>query len=176
MCSDVSTAAASTPEDEFRSFVIRHQAALQRLALVVSGDPGMAEDLVQTALMRTFARWSRFRGEEPSAYARKVIVNANIDRWRRVRGREHLTDTVPDDPHQGPSDGIEDRQVIVRALVDLSPIERRVIALRFLFDMSEGAVAEDLGIPVGTVKSTTHRAVRKLRESGKLSDLNGVSS
>jgi RNA polymerase sigma-70 factor (sigma-E family) len=173
---DVSRDPVSASDEEFRAFVSRHQEALLRLALLVSADAGTAEDLVQTAMMRTFARWDRFRGEEPVAYARKIIVNANIDRWRRTRGREQLTDVVPERPVADEGEQVADRDALIRALAGLSVPERRVIALRFLVDMSESDTAQHLGIPTGTVKSVTHRAIRKLREHGQLADLNEVRS
>ena len=83
-------------ETEFRLFAGAQRAGLYRAALVLTADPGAAEDLVQTALMRTYARWPRLREQDPGGYARRVIRNANIDRWRRDRGRERLTADVPE--------------------------------------------------------------------------------
>ena len=166
----------ASADGEFRVFVLRHQDGLLRLAYLVSADPGVAEDLVQTALMRTYARWDRFRGEEPLAYAQRIVVNANIDRWRRTRGREQLTADVPDRPVDQATSRVDDRDALARSLVVLSALERRVIALRFLLDLSEADTARQLGVPAGTVKSTTHRAIRKLRDCGQLTDVNEVSS
>lgn len=166
----------SVAETEFRAFVVRHQASLLRFALLISADPSTAEDLVQTALEKTYARWHRFRGEEPVAYARRIIANANIDRWRRTRGREQLTDRPPERPGGRLEEHVADRHALLQALQTLTVIERRVIALRFLADASESDTAQQLGIPLGTVKSVTHRALKKLRESGQLQDLDEVTS
>ncbi len=157
--------AAADTEAEFRLFAIGQQRTLYRAALVLTADPGAAEDLVQTALMRTYAAWDRLRGEAPAAYARRVMTNANIDRWRRDRGREQLTDEVPEIESRDESADVASRDAVLRALVDLSPQERRVVMLRFLEDFSEAETARTLGIPAGTVKSVTHRAVAKLRAS-----------
>ena len=156
------------PESEFRLFAQGQQRALYRAALVLTADPGVAEDLVQTALMRTYAAWDRVRGQDPVAYARRVMTNASIDRWRRDRGREHLTAEVPHLVSPDGAVGVASRDAVLRALADLSLQERRVIVLRFLEDLSEAETARCLGIPAGTVKSVTHRAVAKLRSSNHL--------
>lgn len=163
-------------EAAFRLFVTTHETALLRLALVVSADPSAAEDLVQNALLQTYLRWDRLRDQQPLAYARRVVVNANIDRWRRGRGRERLTDVPPEPPARHDDAAIVARDAVVRALASLTARERRVVALRFLLDLSEAQTAAELGVPEGTVKSTAHRALSKLRSSEHLLDLIGATS
>jgi RNA polymerase sigma-70 factor (sigma-E family) len=153
----------------FESFVHAHHASLFRTALLVTGNPDTAQDLVQTALARVYARWSRLRDEEPAAYARRIVVNAHRDVWRRNRGREKLVAVAP-----APLVGVDvtgqvvDRDSVVRALRELTERERRVVVLRYLYDLSEAETAAELGMRVGTVKSTTHRAIGKLRGSADL--------
>lgn len=158
-------------DDDFRLFASAHRQGLYRVAMVLTADPGLAEDLVQTALMRTHARWPRLRGEDPLRYARRVMTNANIDRWRRDRGRERLTDAVPERGSADSADfaaGVVERDAILQALAGLTVQERKVIVLRFLDDVSEADTAKALGLPLGTVKSVTHRAIAKLRENRHL--------
>jgi len=152
----------------FRAFALNERARLYRLALALTADPGVAEDLVQTALMRTYARWRRVAGQDPAAYAARIVVNANIDRWRRQRGREHLTPSAPERSNADPAAGVVERDAVLRAMAALSARERRVVALRFLLDLSEQQTAHELGWPLGTVKSVTHRAMGKLRASTHL--------
>lgn len=161
-------AARGDQDEEFRLFATAQRPALYRVALLLSGDPGLAEDLVQTALMRTHARWPRLREQDPAGYARRIVTNANVDRWRRDRGRERLAAEVPDRPSGDPSGDVAERDAVLRALAGLSLQERRVVVHRFLEDLSEADTARLLGMPVGTVKSVTHRAIAKLRESGHL--------
>lgn len=161
---------AASHEDEFRAFVAQHETSLLRLALVLTARRPAAEDLVQTALMRTFRRWDRLRGQDPLAYARRVITNENIDRWRRLRGREVLRQATPEQSEADVTDTLAQRDAVLRALRELTDRERRVVALRFLLDLSEADTAHELGLPLGTVKSTTHRALDKLRGSGHLAD------
>src|SRR5664279_3838239 len=155
-------------DEEFRLFAGSQRPALYRAALVLTGDPGVAEDLVQTALMRTHSRWSRLREQDPGGYARRVIRNANIDRWRRDRGRERLTDAVPEGASADLAAGVAERDAVLRALAGLTAQERRVVVLRFLDDYSEADTAKVLGMPLGTVKSITHRAIARLREDRNL--------
>jgi len=153
---------------DFRAFALGERTPLFRLALAVTADPGLAEDLVQTALMRTYARWGRISGQDPAGYAARIVVNANVDRWRRVRGREQLTGVTPEAPGSDVAVGVADRDAVLRALAGLSVRERRVVVARFVLDLSEQQTAAELGWPVGTVKSVTHRAVGKLRASAHL--------
>jgi len=154
----------------FRDFVTTHETSLLRLALVLTTNRSAAEDLVQTALMRTYSRWGRLRAQDPLAYTRRTLTNANIDRWRRDRGREVLTDLIPEQSRPDDSDGYGQRDLLLRALSELTDRERRVVALRFLLDLSEAETADELRLPLGTVKSVTHRAIGKLRASGHLAD------
>ena len=166
---------ARDDDRDFRAFVHDQEPMLLRVASLLTPDPGIAADLVQTALTRTYSRWSRLRDQNPAAYARRIVVNANVDRWRRDRGRERLTDHVPEhlpeDASYDVADGVADRDALARAMAGLTLGERRVVALRFLVDLSEADTAAELGLPLGTVKSTTHRAVLKLRTSPHLHEL-----
>jgi RNA polymerase sigma-70 factor (sigma-E family) len=155
-------------DEEFRLFATAQRPSLYRAALILTGDPGTAEDLVQTALMRTHARWPRLREQDPGGYARRIVTNATIDRWRRDRGRERLEADVPDAPSPDVAAAVAERDAVLRALDGLSEQERRVVVLRYLDDLSEADTARELGIPLGTVKSVTHRAVAKLRTSSHL--------
>ncbi len=157
-------------------FVRAEQAGLFKVALLLCGDRGVAEDLVQTAFVRTYARWDRLRDENPTAYARRIVANANIDRWRRDKGREVLTDAIPEQSRADEARRVDDRDAVVKALAELSERERKVVVLRFLSDLSEADTAAALGIPQGTVKSVTNRAVAKLRASRHLDGRDEVTA
>lgn len=159
------------PDDaQFTAFVAEHQAALLRTAWLLCGDAHRAEELTQQALVRTYAAWARAGAGDPLAYARRVLVNLRIDTWRRRR-REVLVADVPEGAPPGhgtrPStaDHQADRDQLVRALATLSARQRRVIVLRHLVGLPEAEVAADLGVSIGTVKSTSSRALARLRAS-----------
>lgn len=160
-------------DTEFAAFMSAHSADLLRTAWLLCGEAHRAEELTQQALVRTYAAWPRIRAGDPLAYTRRILANLRVDTWRRRR-REVLTapEDLPDDA-SGPGgtgpDGPDhptrtaDRDLLVRALATLSPRQRRIVVLRHLVGMPEAEVAADLGVSVGTVKSTTSRALATLR-------------
>ncbi|NYI58434.1 SigE family RNA polymerase sigma factor [Cellulomonas soli] len=150
---------------EFTAFMVEAEPLLGRMAWLLCGDAHRAEELVQQALVRTYVAWPRARSGDPLAYARKTLTNLRIDTWRRHR-REVLTapDGMPELSVGGSSAHAHaDRDVLVRALLQLSPRRRRVVVLRYLLDLSEREVANDLSVSVGTVKSTASRGLDQLR-------------
>src|ERR1700749_5192431 len=82
-------------DDEFAEFAQASSARLQHAAYLLTGDRHSAEDAAQTALVRTYAAWSRVRRDDAYAYARKVLVNHLTDRWRR-RLREYPVGELPE--------------------------------------------------------------------------------
>jgi RNA polymerase sigma-70 factor (sigma-E family) len=155
--------AAADPDAEFAEFARSSYPGLRHAGYLLTGDRHVAEEAAQTALVRTYAAWSRVRHEHAYAYARKVLVNHVTDRWRR-RLHEYPVGDLPE--HNGapdPADEVALRHWLTGALATLTVKERAVIVMRYLFDLPEAAVARDLGVTVGTVKSTSSRALAKLR-------------
>jgi len=150
-------------DEEFAEFAQASYGGLRHVGYLLTGDRHAAEDAAQTALVRTYAAWSRVRRDDAFTYARRVLVNYLTDRWRR-RLREYPTDDLPEQPTgPDPADEVALRNWLTGALATLTVRERAVIVMRYLFDLPEAAVAGDLGITVGTVKSTSSRALAKLR-------------
>jgi RNA polymerase sigma-70 factor (sigma-E family) len=153
---------------EIEEFVRTRTPALLRTAyLLTGGDQHAAEDLVQTALERTAMKWRRLaRHESADAYVRTVLYRLQVDRWRR-RGvvAEDVTDEPPERIGDDPYDTADVRLALRTALARLTPRQRAVLVLRFYDDLGETRTAEVLGCSAGTVKSTTHLALRRLRES-----------
>jgi RNA polymerase sigma-70 factor (sigma-E family) len=162
-------------DDEFRAFVAAQTRPLFALAFMLTSDRGAAEELVQNAFVATYARWSQLRSQSPVAYARRVVANGSTDRWRRRKGREVLTGSLPEVGGEPADEAVVERDAVLHALDELSTQERRVVVLRFLCDLSEAHTAEALGIPRGTVKSITSRAIGKLRSSQHLAGQNEVA-
>jgi RNA polymerase sigma factor (sigma-70 family) len=94
-----------------------------------------------------------------------VISHAYIDWWRRRTWRETPTDELPEPEttYVDHADTLARRDVVMRALSQLTRRERAMVSLRHLYGLSEAEVARELGCPVGTVKSGTARALAKLR-------------
>lgn len=118
---------------------------------------------MQEALTRVFARWSRVGGDQPHAYARRVLVNLHTDRWRGRR-REVVTDEVPE-PRPAPAAGhrVDLAVDLVAELQALPAREHQCVVLRYYMDLSERDTAATLGVAVGTVKSSTSRGLAALR-------------
>src|SRR6266567_2995482 len=127
-------------DDEFAAFVAARYRALVRTGLLLAGDRGHAEDLAQSALIRTYLAWGRLR------------------------------DPPDDRPAGGTLDpGRDDLALDVRrALAELPAGQRAVLVLRYLDDQSEAETARLLGISPGTVKSRAARGLAKLRQAGLL--------
>jgi RNA polymerase sigma-70 factor (sigma-E family) len=154
----------------FAQFVEARERGLQRMAWLLTGDWALAEDLVQTALARSWPRWERIRRrDDPEVYVRRVMVNTWAS-WRRRRWRgEKATATVPDHPAAGDVAAEAAVRTAVRsALETLTSRQRAVLVLRVYEDLSEAQVAQMLNCPVGTVKSAMSRALAKLREDPQL--------
>jgi RNA polymerase sigma-70 factor (sigma-E family) len=154
---------------EFDDFVRERSAALLRMAYALTGDHGHAEDLLQTAMLRTARRWSSARNA-PEAYVRQVLVNLCRDRVRRLRRRpmESMVGEATELPAaangaDAVAELVGDRRSLIQALTDLPTSQRHVVVLRFLEDLSVAETAELLGISQGTVKSYTARALSSLR-------------
>jgi RNA polymerase sigma-70 factor (sigma-E family) len=155
----------ATRDREFDEFAVAAWPRLRRTAYLLSGDSHLAEDLAQTTLVKTYAAWGRVRKGEAYSFARRTLVNTNIDRLRRRRFREVPTEHGHDVSTTGHTDDVDDTDLIVRLLRSLSERERRILVLRHYWDLSEATVAAELGISIGTVKSTTSRALAKVRET-----------
>lgn len=163
--------AGRRPASDFTEFVHAASGQLLHAAWLLTGDRHRAEDLVQTALARTYVAWSRVRREDATAYARRVLVNLHTDWWRRRPWRERPTDQLPE--HPGRDDGqarTDQRDALVRALARLGRRERAIVVLRYYVDLGESEVADLLGITPGGVKSAASRALAKLRVSDQLTE------
>ena len=129
--------------------------------MLTAGDAHVAEDLVQTTLIKVYLRWGRIRGQ-PGAYARRVLVNAFIDHRRVPFVRsEDVTETLPEVPATEGKDAIDPE--LLAALSRLPERMRAAVVLRHVQDLSVAETAAVLGCSTGTVKSQTARGIDRLR-------------
>jgi RNA polymerase sigma-70 factor (sigma-E family) len=153
--------------------------ALLRTAWFLTGDTDRAQELTQAALVKTYLAWPRIDRDRAHAYARKCLVNHKIDVWRATR-HEVISDFTapgpelgspsPGTPWQSPANEMattDDRDDLVRRLSLLPRQQRTVVVLRYYADQSEAAVAEALGISVGSVKSAASRGLATLRRNAE---------
>ncbi|MFF4379235.1 SigE family RNA polymerase sigma factor [Kitasatospora sp. NPDC001547] len=161
-------------DDEFSAFVAGYGHRLLRLAELLTGDPDRAKDIVQSALERAYLNWHRITSDDPSAYVRRIVVNQHRDWWRRLRNHELPTEQTPDQPFpEDLAERLAERALLHEALGTLTRRERTVVVLRYYGDLAEADIAAELGIAPGTVKSTLHRAMAKLRALPQLADRSG---
>lgn len=152
-------------EDEFREFVTVRSGALLRTAYLLAGDWSTAEDLLQTALTKTYLAWKRLgQIEAVEPYARRVLVNTATSWWRRRWHGERPTEFLPETAAPDRLDEQLDRDVLWKHVKALPARQRAVLVLRFYEDMSEAQTAAILNISAGTVKSQTSRALGTLRK------------
>lgn len=155
-------------DEEFRDFVAARGQALLRTAYLLTGDRQLAEDLVQGALEKVHPRWGSIRASAAAeAYVRRTMYRDQVSLWRRRRVSEVLSVAVPEPRRPSDDDGdrVVQRLVLQQALMSLGRRQRAVVVLRYFEDLTEQQVAETLGITVGTVKSHSHRALARLRET-----------
>jgi RNA polymerase sigma-70 factor (sigma-E family) len=154
-------------------FVTANAHGLLRAAYLLTWDEQEASDLVQECFSKVVDRWPRIsRMEHPLAYVRRVLVNLALDNARRhSRRRAELVGTHPDDggdagstdAGQDLSDIVAERDELIGALGELAPRQRAVLVMRYFLDLSEADTARTLGCTTGTVKSTTAKALARLR-------------
>jgi RNA polymerase sigma-70 factor (ECF subfamily) len=149
-------------EDAYRAFVASRTTALLRSAYLLVGDHGQAEDLVQTALVKTYLAWSRIR--EPAAvesYVRRTMATTATSWWRF---RERVVATLPE---HAAADDVEpslERDRLWSHLRQLPLRQRAVLVLRYYEGLSEAEIADTLGLSRGTVKSHASRGLAALRQ------------
>lgn len=150
--------------EEFEEFAIARTPQLYRAAWLMCGDAHRAEDLVQDTLAKVYVRWHRSLGppiEHPVAYAHTTLARTYISAQRR-RGThetpiEHLPESVQ------PDGGAATRLMLRAALHELAPMDRAVLVLRYLDDVSVAETADALGVSPGAVRNRTMRALDRLR-------------
>ncbi len=151
-------------DEQFRAFVTGRSQALLSTAYLLTRDWALAEDLLQSALVRSWLSWRRIAGH-PEQYVRRVMVNEYVSWWRRKWRQEIPTEVLPEPPGAGPDEGAaaDTRLTTWRLLGTLPRRQRAVIVLRYYEDLSEREIADVLGCSTGTVKSQAAKALARLR-------------
>ena len=165
---DLQGGAAVGGEDSFDSFVAARTGALLRTAYLLTGDQQLAEDLVQSALVKASLRWRRIvaRGS-PEPYVRTVLYREHVSWWRRRKVAEVLAAELPEPRTPSAPDFVDvlaESDRVRTALLRLPPRQRAVLVLRYFEDRPEGEVAAMLGCSVGTVRSHNARGLARLRQ------------
>jgi RNA polymerase sigma-70 factor (sigma-E family) len=155
------TAEEPTPIS-FDTFVLSRTDRLLRTAYLLTRDHALAEDLLQTALTKAWTAWHRMDAD-PEPYVRKILVNTYATWWRRRWTGERPTEELPETAETSEIDAHAERRDLWTALGRLPRRQRAAVVLRYYEGLTEAETADLLGCSVGTVKSSTSRALAKLR-------------
>ena len=154
----------SADEMTFRNFVEARSGALLRCAYLLVGNREQAEDLLQTALVKTYLAWSRIRDHGAvEAYVRRTIATTATSWWRSGVRRERAVGQLPE--RVGADQFVEaaERDAMWSHLNSLPARQRAVLVLRYYEGLAESEIAETLGIATGSVKSHAARGLATLR-------------
>jgi RNA polymerase sigma factor (sigma-70 family) len=155
----------------FEALVSPHLEVANRVAVTMVRDRVEAADVVQNALIKAHRSLTQFdRSCAFRPWFLTITMNEARNSLRAAGRRERLVAKVVAQPTSQVGSSAEDRALQdlertgLRAVISgLSPNDRAVIEARFLSEWSEAETASELGIAVGTVKSRTSRAVRRLQ-------------
>ena len=147
---------------------LAHWHQLVRLSVLLVHDQGMAEEIVQDALVAVHQKWDRLTDQQKAlAYLRQAVVNRSRSALRhrgvvsRYLARQQEPDTAPGADQSVLGDSR--RRMVLDALQQLPRRQREVLALRYYLDLSEAEIADTLGISRGAVKSHASRGAAALR-------------
>ena len=146
---------------DFTTFYADEAPRLVRAVALAVGDPALAEDAVAEAFARAWARWPQVSTHDsPAAWVMRVALNESNSRFRRRRVERRKAHVVA--RPEAAVDPEPDDDTVWVAVAALPRRERRLVALRYVADLTQPEIAEALGLPPGTVASGLHRARHRL--------------
>jgi RNA polymerase sigma-70 factor (sigma-E family) len=156
-----------TASGSFTELYREQHGSLLRLAYLVSGDLGVAEDAVAEAFARVWPRWRSGQVRDPAPYLRRTVVNEVLRGGRRRSIERRAAGVRSGDDRGGRTvaEQVADHEAVWRALLELPASQRAVLVLRYFEDLSDAQIAVALRLPPGTVKSRLARGLHRLRHS-----------
>ncbi len=169
--------------DAFRILVDRHSRAVYRLAWRMTANSHEAEDIVQETFLRAYKQLKRFDGRAAfGTWIHRIAVNCSLDLIRARKRRQETTLTAPDEaegkrgaerllanlPSADPSperslQSVQIRELLDRAMRDLSEMERCAFTLRHHDGLGIEEISQALGVQPNAAKHSIFRALKKLR-------------
>jgi RNA polymerase sigma factor (sigma-70 family) len=149
---------ATVPTDDFVTFEMLYEQQYRpmvRLAFALVDTRQQAEEVVQDSFAALYPRFDRI--ENHAAYLRVTVLNG----CRRALRRRMLSRRQPVPPSE---DGQLGASHVVDAIRRLPDKQRSMVVLRYDLQLTDREIAETLDVPIGTVKSTLHRALTELRK------------
>ena len=147
---------------DFDEWVAARGQSLLRLAYALTGSRAEAEDIVEHALSRALARWSRISRRDPDTYVRRLVVHAHLSRWRGFRRRQP---PPPPPVEQAPTTGIAIAvpDPMWHACESLPPEQRTALVLRFYEDLRYDEIAELTGVREASIRSSVAGGIAAIR-------------
>ena len=144
-----------------------HYRSLVRLAVIVLGDVGLSEQIVQDAFVRLQLRWGGLREiDRAPAYLRSAVLNGARSQLRRQKVRDRFAGrrTVHQPMPTPESTALEhdDHDRVLTALRDLSGRQCEALTLRYYLELSEAEIAATMGVSPGSVKTHLRRGLANL--------------
>ena len=164
MQATVGVAAVGVAERDLDALYREHAPAALRLAILLTGDRSLAEDVVQDAFVRVAMRKARLRELDAfGSYLNRAVANQVKDHFRHQQVvKKHAPVTHQRDRVSDPE--LETRDALWQALQQLPARQRAALVLRFYEDMTEADIADALGCRLGTAKSLVSRGLAQLRK------------
>jgi RNA polymerase sigma-70 factor (sigma-E family) len=155
----------------FDEWVVSNSERLLRFAYVITGSKSAAEEALQSTLAKAYEKWERISSvENPVSYVRRMIVNAHVSWWRRIGSRQARSASLPDDnvgmiDLAAPdfTDQITLSELVWQCCLELPPMQRAAVVLRFYEDLTYAEIAAILKCPEATARSWVHRGLVALR-------------
>lgn len=153
----------------FAELVVAYRGIAFRTAYLLTRDAADAEEAVQDGFVKAYRALGRFRAGAPFRPWLLAIVANEAKNRRRSAGRRSalVLQDAPGDAAPSPEAALlagEGRERLLRAVESLRDDDRDAVVCRYFLELSEEETATALGLPVGTVKSRTHRALARLKE------------
>ena len=157
----VETTLAEVPL-RFEEFFGAEHARLFGALCFVTGDRHEAEEIMQDAFLRLWERWDEGRIDDPSAYLFRTAMNVFRNRYRRsaLGVRRTLSIAPSDDAFEN----VDDRDLLVRALRELTPDQRAAVLLTGYVGLSSEEAGRMLGMRASTVRTLATRARAAVRD------------
>jgi RNA polymerase sigma-70 factor (sigma-E family) len=152
---------------EFEEFAARELPGLLRYAVMLTGEPELAQDLVQDVLVKAHSQWRRVAAaDHPRLYVKTMVTRAHLS-WRRRWAVRHIVlasaNQLDGEPVRDHALSIVDRDDVWRRLAGLPARQRAVLVLRYYERLTDQEIAIMLGCSAGTVRGYASRALARLR-------------
>jgi len=157
----------SKADERLAQLYTAHAQSAGRLALLLTGDREVAQDITQEAFVRVGGHLTKLRDPDNAAgYLYRTVTNLAKGHGRRLKRHRTLQQRIPKSDHETQPD-LGARDEMWRALMKLPPRHRTALFLRYYLDLSEADAARALDCSPEAMKSLTHRAITGLRKHMK---------